>query len=241
MLRLLAVLLSIAIVAPRLAGADVVTEPYTPITRINLQRAPFDACLQSCTDAAEQERARLGPEPTAPRYRLSAIQAATSRGILVANFATQNGISTADADGLVPSWDEAVSEWRDAEPKGDYNSNDLADVFAKYWLFSFMFGAGLTPDKIPEPVRAAVRLQAHRLFAADPVLKLLTEGQRQGLADTLIRVQTADYLALMVSADPQKIGPVMYEVARQFQEQFGLDVAKLGLTPDQGFVLRNTQ
>jgi len=104
-----------------------------------------------------------------------------------------------------------------------------------------MFGAGLTPDKISEPVRAAVRLQAHRLFAADPVLKLLTEGQRQGLADTLIRVQTADYLALMVSADPKKIGPVMDEVARQFQEQFGHDVAKLGLTPDQGFVLRNTQ
>ena len=131
-----------------------------------------------------------------------------------------------------------VGAWRDTDPKGDYRLNDAADVLAKYWLFAWMFGGGIAPDKLPEPLRAAVRSQAHRLFQTDPVLKSLTEGQRQGFVDRLIRAQVGDILALNANAGSAQLGPVMNEIVAQFEREFDLDLLKLGLTPDQGFVIR---
>ena len=103
---------------------------------------------------------------------------------------------------------------------------------------------GLSPDEIPPSAIASVRLQAHRFFTTDPVLKLLTEGQRQGLAETLVRAQGSDFIFLMAASqthnDSQMVA-AMNEVARQFEDEFGLDVTKLGIVPEQGFVLRVAQ
>jgi hypothetical protein len=222
---------------PTLASADQAGSAYTPITRLNLTRAPSDACMDTCSDIARQERDRLGPEPASPLFRMSATQATTGRASFVQRLAQQSNLPKDLVESLVPKWDGAIREWRGEDPKGDFKPNDLADILAKYWLFAWMYGAGFDPEKLTEAQRTAVRIQVHRLFVTDPVLALLTEGQRQGLADTLIRGQYADMLALSTAG--QDIGPTMDAIAAHFQSLFDLDLQNLGLTADQGFVLRS--
>jgi hypothetical protein len=206
---------------------------------MNLKQAPLDACLESCLDIAQRERNRIGPKPAAPLYRISATQFATGRAIFVRRLAAQMNMSEDDINDLVPGWDEAIREWRDEDPKGDYRPDDLADVLAKYWLFAWMFGGGVNPDEITDADRAAVRAETHRLFQSDAVLARLTEGQRQGLAETLIRGQYADLLVLSTAG--QDLGPAMDSIVQHFQSVFDLDLRKLGLSRNDGFVLRVSQ
>ena len=227
---------TLAIGTADLAAADEVFSAYEPITQLNLTRAPADACMDSCFDIARQERNRLGPEPASPLFRLSATQAATGRADFVQRLTTEANLPRDLVESLVPNWDGALREWRDEDPKGDFKPNDLADILAKYWLFSWMYGTGFDPAKLTQAQTTAVRIQAHRLFVSDPVLALLTEGQRQGLAETLIRGQYADMLALQTSGG-KDIGPIMDSVLQHFESLFDLDLQKLGLTVDQGFVL----
>jgi hypothetical protein len=223
------------------ALADQSAGAYRPIAKVNLKHAPFDACLEACFDAATRERSRAGPEPGAPLYRLSPTQAATGRAIFLRKLAAQMNMSEHDMDPLVPGWDEAIREWRGEDPKGDYRPNDLADVVAKYWLFAWMFGGGVLPETVPEPMRAAARAQMHRLFRSDQVLALLTEGQRQGMAETLIRGQYADILTLETStASREAMLAAMDSIVAHFESLFDIDLRKLALTSDQGFVLQTT-
>jgi len=220
---------------PGSAAADQVTRAYQPITRLNLTRAPADACMDSCADIAQQERNRLGPVPASPLFRLSTTQAATGRADFVQRLTRQANLPHDLVESLVPQWDGAIREWRDEDPKGDFRPNDLADILAKYWLFSWMYGAGFDPDKLTQAQVSAVRIQTHRLFVSDPVLALLTEGQRQGLAETLIRGQYADMLTLQTAG--KDIGPAMDQIVAHFQSVFDFDLKALRLSPKDGFVL----
>jgi len=226
--------------APALAAADQVNGTYRPLARLNLTRAPADACMDTCADTAEQERNKLGPKPASPLFRTSATQAATGRADFVQRLTTQANLPHDLIESLVPNWDGAIREWRDEDPKGDFKPNDLADILAKYWLFAWMYGAGFDPNKLTQAQTSAVRIQAHHLFVSDPVLALLTEGQRQGLAETLIRGQYADMLALQAS-DGKDIEPIMDSIVQHFESLFDVDLQKLGLTTDQGFVLMTSQ
>jgi hypothetical protein len=240
-LLLSAVIAATAAVLAVPASADQAAGAYRPIAKVKLKHAPFDACMEACFDTAARERNRVGPEPAAPLYRLSPTQAATGRGIFLRNLAAQLNMSEADIGPLVPDWDDALSQWRAEDPQGDYRPNDLADVVAKYWLFAWMFGAGVLPEKVPEPLRAAARAQMHRLFQSDQVLALLTEGQRQGMAETLIRGQYADVLALSTStASREQILAAMDNIVVHFESLFDIDLRKLALTSDQGFVLQTS-
>ena len=226
--------------APGLATADQITENYVPVTRLNLTRAPTDPCVDACFDAAQQERNRQGPEPAAPLFRLSATQAATGRETFVKMFSAQANLPLDMVEGLEPNWDGAIAEWRKEDPRGEFNPKDLADILAKYWLFAWMYGAGFDPDKLTEAQRSAVRIQVHHLFVTDPVLALLTEAQRQGLAETVIRQQYSEILLLSTSGG-KNLEAIMDGIAAHFEGLFDLDLQKLGLTADQGFVLMTSQ
>lgn len=225
---------------PALATADQVNSSYKPITRLNLTRAPDDACADACLDTAERERNKLGPEPASPLFRTSATQAETGRADFVRRLTASSNLPHDLIETLVLNWDAAIREWREEDPKGDFKPNDLADIVAKYWLFSWTYGAGFDPDKLTPAQISAVRIQAHRLFVSDPVLALLTEGQRQGLAETLIRGQYADMLSLQ-TAERKDMEPIMDTILQHFESLFDLDLQKLGLTADQGFVLMTSQ
>jgi hypothetical protein len=236
LVSLIPVLAAAAIGAPGSATADQVTGGFAPITRMNLKRAPFDPCLESCFDIAQRERERIGPEPATPLYRISAAQFAAGRAIFVRRLAAYMNMPEDDINALVPTWDGAIREWRDEDPEGDYRPDDLADVLAKYWLFAWTFGGGVNPDEVTAAERAAVRSETHRLFQSDAVLALLTESQRQALAETLIRGQYADMLSLSTAG--QDLGPVKESIVGHFQSLFDLDLRRLGLNNNYGFVVR---
>ncbi|HVT51947.1 MAG TPA: DUF6683 family protein [Dongiaceae bacterium] len=231
-----------AAAAPPAPAAPVSTDTtgaqYAEITGLKLTEPPADPCAVACSAVAADERAKSGPAPAAPLYRTSATQAATGRRILIENLVTDSGATRASAETTVPDWDEVVSEWRDVEPKGNYQPNDVADVFAKYWFFSWVFGGGADPKVMTETAGAGIRAQAHRLFATDPTLSSMTEGERQAMAEAMMRVQTTDWLTLMAANEAKVLGPAMEAVKQQFQEEFGLDITQLGLTAAQGFVMK---
>jgi len=239
LMRILMVAIAFAAM-PALASADQATCSYAPITRLNLTRAPNDACMDTCFDIAQRERSQLGPEPVSPLFRTSVTQAATGRTEFVQRLTTDANLPHDLVESLVPNWDGAIREWRDEDPKGDFKPNDLADIIAKFWLYSWMYGAGFDPEKLTQAQISAVRIQAHRLFVSDPVLALLTEGQRQGLAETLIRGQYADMLSLE-TAERKDMEPIMDTIAQHFGSLFDLDLQKLALTDDEGFVLMTSR
>jgi hypothetical protein len=231
-----------AAAAPPAPAAPVSTDStgaqYAEITGLKLAQPPADPCAATCSAVAADERAKAGPAPAAPLYRTSATQAATTRRIMIEDLVAHSGATRASAETMVPAWDEAVSEWRDMDPEGNYQPNDVADVFAKYWFFSWVFGGGADPKVMTETAGAGIRAQAHHLFATDPILSSMTEGERQAMAEAMIRVQTTDWLRLMAANQAKVFAPAMDAVKQHFQEEFGLDLTQLGLTASQGFVMK---
>jgi hypothetical protein len=246
---LICVLVAAALDLPGLASADQSARPYATITQLDLKFVPSDPCATACADAAARERAKAGPEPAAPLYRFSPTEAAVFRANVIKGIVANEGFAEADVKQVLPAWDQSVVDWQDAEPKGDYRPNDVADVFAKYWIFAWIYGGGADPTKVTAAMMAGVRTQAHRLFAADPTFVRLTEGQRQTLADAIMRrhtqdMQNMDDLAddsLFGGADEQGANELKDKIVRHFEEQFDIDLLKLGLTYDQGFVIETAQ
>jgi hypothetical protein len=186
---------------------------------------------------AVDERAKLGPAPASPLFRISDAEAGAIRQSYIDDFANSS-YSKATIEAVILTWIDSVAKWQDLDPKGDYQPDDAADVLAKYWIFCWIYGAGGNPDTMTEAAGAGVRAQAHRLFAADPTLSALTEGQRQAFADALIRLQLNTMLDLEDALKAQKLDPEMDQIEKNFRNEFGLELADLGLTPARGFLVK---
>jgi hypothetical protein len=148
------------------------------------------------------------------------------------------GMPAAAAATLVPPRDDEVRTWTSLPPEGEFRATDVADVFAKYWIFAWLFTTGSPPDRVTTAMQGAVKVQSRRIFAGDKVLSTLSENQRQALSETMIRTQTGNMRQLIgAGSDIEKVGTVMGGIRDQFQQQFGLDLQALALRPDQGFVV----
>jgi len=247
-MRALAAALAIAGASATAALADQAAKPYATITTVGLKSIPYDPCKTTCAGAAERERAKLGKAPAAPLYRFSATQAATTRANVIKTTAVRTGIAEAELRETIPAWDQSVIEWQDADPRDSYDLNDAADVFAKYWLFAWMFGGEVDLKAVTARMKDALRAQTHRLFASDPALAKLTEGERQALGDVMMlklaldnrSLKTLSMGVILGQMDEEGWAATENDIVTHFESQFGLDLLRLSLTEDQGFVLRTS-
>jgi len=224
------------------ADAGEVTRPpedFVVVKQLRVATLP-NSCDGACAEAAAAERDKLGPLPLWPLYRASPTEAKARYDQLV----RQTG-KNSTAAGLTLTREQAVDAWALSFPKGAYNPNDLADVFAKYWIFSWVC-AGIDPDEVTEKATAGVRAQAHEILAADPVFSKLSEAQRQVAAETIMRIQGTLYLTIgLVAKEQQKkgkrAGPLIVQFMDKartlFESGYGLDLRELALTDDEGFAV----
>jgi hypothetical protein len=209
---------------------------YTPVTALKLIHAPVDPCATSCASRAATERDKLGPlPPVASAYRPSTAQASEARAILVRNYEQRTKKKVTPE--FLPIRDALIKDWSGFRPKGDFNPNDVADVIAKYWIFSWVFGGGIDPNAVTPQFHDVVKTQVHEIFTTDPTLSKLTEGQRQALAESLMRTHYAYMLSLYLLAnDKKQLLATMDSIIKQFNSEFGVDILKLTLTNTVGFV-----
>jgi hypothetical protein len=206
---------------------------YAAVTRLRVAAPPETVCAGACETTADGERAKLAPSPAWPLYRPSPTQAEAARQQLLKQATKNRGVEPFTRN-------EAIKIWVSSYPKGAFNPDDLADVFAKYWIFSWIC-SGIDPHAVTEAAAAGVRAQAHILLAADPVVSALSESQRQTLAETTIRTQAAGFAALMIASDANHkkfVIEMLNRLKTRFETQFGLELGKLALTEDQGFVMQ---
>ena len=104
-------------------------------------------------------------------------------------------------------------------------------------------------DRSVRDLPALLRRGDLLVFNDTKVIPARLKGLRRGgpgrqdvaIEALLIRDQGDDYIFLIAASqthDDTKLGAAMQEVVRQFQDKFGLDITKLGILPEQGFVLR---
>jgi len=214
---------------------------YVLVTAFHLPGVIADPCTGECAAIAARERARLGPEPSAPFYRASAAQSEALRKRLGADIGRLIGIS--DASSLILPRSAMIRDWANDPVGGNFRPDDLADVIAKYWLFSWIFSTGaVTPDKLADATKEAVRAQTHAIVARDRYLSSLSEGRRQSLAEELMSLQEIYNVALSDDAqknDMNHLDKTMTAVQVQFQRMFGLNTTQLALTPNQGFAIES--
>ncbi len=232
-----------ALFAVTAAAAQNAPEPepnWIPVTAIKVAHPPNDPCTSTCAIVAAAERDKAGPPSEIPTvYRVSASQASVTRITFVQNLASKLKVSTVAADRAIPTRTVLIGEWADLEPKGDFRADDVADVFAKFWIFSWVYAGGVNPNNIIPEFIMAVKEQAHRIFESDPVLSKFTEGQRQGFAETLMRLHEYSMMQLWsVTKDTKQLAAMMENVGSQFQREFGVDLFTLSLTNKMGFVLK---
>lgn len=209
--------------------------------------APFDPCTGSCVSTAEKERAKAGPAPSGPVYRVSTTVSELTRKAVLSASAKEmrwNRQKRSDWSALLPSREEAIKTWAESIPKGAFRPDDAADVFAKYWLFSWVYGVGIASNEVTDEQVAGVRAQAHRLFATDPAYSMLSENQCQLLAEKMILVQrlytVAFFFAVVTNhdgTDKDKISALMETIKTTFEQEFGVSLSKLALTSNQGFAI----
>lgn len=208
---------------------------YALVKALPIAVHPQDACDGTCAQAAAGERDKLGPSPPWPLYRTSPTETKALHDRLVQRDRKKTTRDT------VLTREEAIDAWKLSFPNGNYNPNDLADVFAKLWIFSWICG-GIDPNAVTEKASAGVRAQAREILAADPAFSALSEAQRQVAAESMIRAQATAYVMMMIVAkkkngkqDLPAVSGAMNGVRTAFETQYGLDLRKLALTQERGF------
>jgi hypothetical protein len=115
-----------------------------------------------------------------------------------------------------------------------FRVDDLADVYALWWITSWQAMRGRNDDPAPA-VNAAVRAQTHRALAATPALVGADDATRQQLAESLLlHAMLIDAAVDQAKGNPQRM-QVVAKTAAEGARAIGLDLAAMNLT-ERGFV-----
>jgi hypothetical protein len=115
-----------------------------------------------------------------------------------------------------------------------FRVDDLADVYALWWIMSWQATRGRNDDTAPA-VNAAVRAQTHRALAATPALVGADDATRQQLAESLLlHAMLIDAAVDQAKGNPQRM-QVVGKTAAEGARAMGLDLGAMTLT-ERGFV-----
>ncbi|WP_332837823.1 DUF6683 family protein, partial [Neoroseomonas rubea] len=113
-----------------------------------------------------------------------------------------------------------------------YDSRDLADVVAAFYLIAWEVSTG--GDALTQPAGiAAVRGQARQMVAANPAMARLDEAGRQATAETLAfyaMAMAARLADLRAAGAPGPVAAFRAEVAQTVSQQQGIDLRRFTLT-----------
>lgn len=130
---------------------------------------------------------------------------------------------------------EAGRPWQEFDrllAQHGYDSRDLADVVAAFYLIAWEVSTG--GDALAQPAGiASVRGQARQMVAANPAMARLDEAGRQATAETLAfsaMAMWARLADLRAAGVPGPISAFRAEVARSVAQQQGIDLTRYALT-----------
>ncbi|MBP0465947.1 hypothetical protein J5Y09_18620 [Roseomonas sp. PWR1] len=113
-----------------------------------------------------------------------------------------------------------------------YDSRDLADVVAAFYLIAWEVSTG--GDALAQPAGiAAVRGQARQMVAGNPAMARLDEAGRQATAETLAfyaMAMSARLADLRAAGAPGPVASFRAEVAQTVAQQQGIDLRRFTLT-----------
>ncbi len=113
-----------------------------------------------------------------------------------------------------------------------YDSSDLADVVAAFYLIAWEVSTG--GDALAQPAGiAAVRGQARQMVASNPAMSRLDEAGRQATAETLAfyaMAMSARLADLRAAGAPGPVSAFRAEVAQAVAQQQGIDLRRYALT-----------
>ncbi len=114
-----------------------------------------------------------------------------------------------------------------------YDSRDLADVVAAFYLIAWEVATGGDATVQPAGI-AAVRGQARQMLASAPNLAGLSEAERQATAETLAfhaMAMAARHQDLRTGGSGAAMVSYRQEVAAAVVQQHGIDIRRFALTP----------
>lgn len=187
---------------------------------------------------SKKSRPARSPVPDAVTgYRpLPAVSARVRRQFVVV-MGERVGVANARQIATAMERGDPVANWSRLVTSDGLRSGDVADALAAYWLLNWTMANGKEGNQTQV---LAVRDQVHGILASDPRHAVLSETQRQEMAETLMLnflIQHAAYGDAFKRGDREAMRRLGDAAVARFRSEMGLDLRRLqlgnsGFTPD---------
>ncbi len=223
---------------PNLALGQDFSSPYTGNGQAGLITNQLNITQTAITQAANRTAKKPAPIANIGK-RLATLSFKTSladRKLIIAQLLQAkrsiNPAAAQDLERFLGSSD-VIGQTSKAMVVAGLDPNNVADAYAFYWTRAWL-GARGQIENLPRAQMIAVRNQVATMLLTVPQLTAATNGQKQGLAESMqIRSALVEAAINSAQSDPVLLGKIKASIA-QGAKSTGLDMYQVVLTA-QGF------